>query len=154
MSERTDRAFNALVAGLDRLEKSEARVSRANARGAALRALRDLRTTIDADYPPIGKTAKKKREPLTVPQKQRRLRKIDWAEVPSSNGGYLTAAARCGTKPVRVQAKGNPIVRFWLPRWIVVAVSTGVSDAELDRCKRSLNQRRAMLAAHSLQSVT
>lgn len=89
---RTQKAETAIRQALRRLERSEGRVARQNARKALAQAIRRLKNATDAEYPTIRKKPKPGPAKLAPGHKINRLRKEGFRQVDVSFEAILRAA--------------------------------------------------------------
>jgi len=151
-----------LQIALRRLDPDQGPRARANAREAVVDALRELRATVDRDYPHTRK--RKPRAKLQPGHKENRLRSRGWVPVPH-NGKSAALAASIGIKgqpdprgvaSLQERARRNKVkvptaaecktADVWVPRWVSIASRVGVSKADALAAKKSPTKRRSLLA--------
>lgn len=144
-------AITKLRRALRRLERSEGRVARMNAREAVRRAVRAILAEMDRAHPVIPKE-RKLRGPSGLTSAQRRSLRdrklrahgmLPVSEITEHGAAKLADYAAVG---IRVRVTDNRI--WWAPAW-TKAVKIG-DRATLARCKRSAVERAAMLSAAAL----
>ena len=144
-------AMTLLAAALRRLERSEKRVARMNARAAVRAAVRSILAAMDRDYPVIPKERRAHRATglTTIQRKSLRDRKLrargllPLSEITERGSAKLADYAAVG---IRVRVTDNRI--WWAPAW-TKAVEIG-DRVTLARCKRSAVERAAMLSVAAL----
>lgn len=128
-------------AAVKRLDPEQGRVARRNARHAALRALREMRAALDAEFPVIRKTGKR-HKPVSREKRAAKLRSRGW--LPASKfgreqrGWYDRLPRRAVHGPTIRRARWFRV--RWFPRWLLACKSM----ADVERAHRSLSTQREL----------
>ena len=146
---------------LGRLAHDQGGIARRNARAAVIKALHKIRAKLDKHFPTIT-TARRRAKPRKAAAVLRR-KKLSFRErdfVPVVVESLVGGCALAGIRLEKLPGGGGP---YYAPRW-VVAVAERIAQqtrgvlvpdsfvGALRRAKRSQIERKALAAAHRLQS--
>lgn len=135
-----------LLRELKRLRPEQGRVARANARKAVRAVLRRLRARLDAEFPPVPRTAPRPRRKRTPAERQKRLEERGYA--PCHDVSDFTTFAEVGVRLVRV--RNGAFVTSYAPTWALQARREGGRSRVL-RARKSKLEQRALRTVWELQ---
>lgn len=141
---------NCLRGALGRLDKTQGRVARTNARRHVARELHKLRDWLDEEYPVIPKSSRKQPTKRTPEQRKRELEKRCYVEVDDYAIRHACLEARVPMKRVVEKTTlGAKRSTYYIPDW---ASAIGGNVAQLREARKSRTKQRALSSEVALDN--
>ena len=140
---------SALERALRRADRaqSQGQTAQRNARTAVLNCLREVRKSVDNEFP-VVRRAPKQRAKWTPEQRAKHLLKNGYTIV--TNSALMAALAGAGIRVRTLRYGGKVLPDIFAPRWATILAKSAPSRLSEARKKPAL--RKALMAAHELKT--